>query len=343
MYYDRKMLREVILLEMKKLISERGSTSGGASLTTSAGSGKTIGSEGGASKDVKIHKPWGEKYGQYSPAELADSFLLRFFGLPKSVEDLWGSLFGLTPGNMGLFPQIWATGGDITRLVIRVLTETIHPAEGRLGDDWFVTTFPRTSSLLTQGVDTATGRSSQGRFSWGKNVPGGRIQEAAFDLTSIFSDDEDEVEDLEVDKDEEQLVAEPEEDVEIVPDVGSEAELNDRDTITNIIDSIQSDLAEIQSTVLRLRSSGDLMGSVRIYKEIVPVNTDNSDLQEAINQSTNQAELDQINDEFIENIAIPFIKSLLDDVQASFQQSASLPVELRSAAAVSLEDTISKL
>jgi len=336
MYYNRKKLRKAILLELKKIVSEQ-VTGGGSSLTTSAASGKVIGGEGGAGKDIKIHKPWGEKFGQHAQAELADSFLLRFFGLPKSVENLFFALFSPVPGHLGLFPQLWQTGGDVTRLIIRVLTETINPADGRLGDDWFVTTFPTTSRVLTQGLDTLTGRSSQGRFSFGRNIPGGRLSEAGFDLGSLFSDDEDEDAEIESPAEEEPPVE------EILPDVGEEDEQNFEDAVATVTDALGADLSRIRSSVNRLRSSSTLVDSVRIYREIVPIETDISDLQNVIAQAGDIEILDQINDEFIEDVAIPFIRSLLDQVQTSFQQSASLPPSLKSSAAGMIEDTISEL
>ena len=54
MYYNRKKLRRAILLELKRVIEEQ-SAGAGSSLTTSAAAGKTIGSDGGAGKDIKIH------------------------------------------------------------------------------------------------------------------------------------------------------------------------------------------------------------------------------------------------------------------------------------------------
>ena len=262
--------------------------------------------------------------------------------MPKSVEDLFGSLFSPVPGNLGLFPQIWQTGGDITRLIIRVLTETINPADGRLGDDWFVTTFPSTSRVLTQDLNTLTGRSSGGRASWGRSVPGGRLPEsrlleASTQMSDVFGEEDDES-DLEImDTD----ITIPQD--EILPDLGNEYESNVEDSVGTIVSALSSDLSNIESKIARLKGSDDLMTSVSIYKEIVPVNTDNAQLQQAIAQTAGSVDLGQINDEFIENVSVPFIRSLLDEVQLSFQQSSSLPAELRSIAAGLLEDTISKL
>jgi hypothetical protein len=335
MYYNRKRLRKEILAELKKIMLEQ---SAGSGLSTSAAAGKKIGPEsGGAGRDVKIQTDWGKLYGQYDPAELADSFLLRFFGLPKSVEDLFFSLFSPVPGHLGLFPQLWQTGGDITRLVIRVLTETVNPADGRLGDDWFVTTFPVTSRVLGQGLDTLTGRSSQGRFSLGRNVPGGRITEAGFDLGSLFGDD---TGDQDSEESEEVQVNQEE---EILPDVGNEDQSNLDDSISTLISALETDLASIESSLNRLRSSSNLLESVRVYKEIVPIETSDSQLQQVLSRAGDSEDLDQINNEFIDNVAIRFIRELLDQVQTSFQQAESLPPELRSAATSALEDTISKL